>query len=533
MGKKLNFNYKVLIASAGLGNRLKGMTKNINKALISVAHKPAISYIIEKFDADIEIVIAVGYKSNLIKDYIALAYPERKITFVDVDKFEGEGSGLGYSIMKCEKHLQCPFIFSSNDTIVLEDIKPPTFNWMGQTDLEDNSQYRSIVSKNNQVKEIRAKNYKGDSKAYIGLSGIFNYKEFWHSMKSGINEGSIKIGESFGLRSLIPYDMSLFDFTWFDTGNIDQLNKTREFFSKNNNYNILEKEEEAIWFQQDNVIKFSIDKSFIKNRVARSNSLDKYIPNIISSSQNMFAYKKIEGDVFSQSPTVINLKFFLNWIEEFWHQKELNKTQEKDFFSICDKFYREKTHKRVKLFFTELERFDVEENINGIHTPKVFDLLDKVNWVSLSEGIPVRFHGDLHFENILINKNSDQPFSLLDWRQDFGGNMEYGDIYYDLAKLNHGFIISHKIIDEELFNIETNLDHIKFDFHRTQNLIECEKYFKEWVLKKGFDYSKVEILTALIFLNIAALHHYPYNKLLFYLGKSMLNKYLILGKKNK
>jgi len=30
--------YKVLIASAGLGNRLKGMTKNINKALVSVAH---------------------------------------------------------------------------------------------------------------------------------------------------------------------------------------------------------------------------------------------------------------------------------------------------------------------------------------------------------------------------------------------------------------------------------------------------------------------------------------------------------------
>ena len=53
--------------------------------------------------------------------------------------------------------------------------------------------------------------------------------------------------------------------------------------------------------------------------------------------------------------------------------------------------------------------------------------------------------------NILINKNSDQPFTLLDWRQDFGGNMEYGDIYYDLAKLNHGFIISHKIIDEKLF----------------------------------------------------------------------------------
>ena len=136
----------------------------------------------------------------------------------------------------------------------------------------------------------------------------------------------------------------------------------------------------------------------------------------------------------------------------------------------------------------------MEENINGIQTPKIFDLLDMVDWKLLSKGIPVRFHGDLHLKNILINKNSDQPFTLLDWRQDFGGNMEYGDIYYDLAKLNHGFIISHKIIDEELFNVETNLDHIRYDFHRTQNLINCEEYFKDWVVNKGFNYSKVELL---------------------------------------
>jgi len=524
MGINLNFKYKVLIASAGLGNRLKGMTKNINKALISVAHKPAISYIIEKFEKDIEIVIAVGYKSKSIKDYISIAYPDRKITFIEVDKYEGEGSGLGYSILKCKTHLQCPFIFSSNDTIVLEDIKPPTYNWMGQTDLEDNSQYRSIVASKNEVKEIRAKNYKGDSKAYIGLAGIFNYKEFWKSMEEGINEGSIEIGESFGLRSLIPHGISLFDFTWFDTGNIEKLKKTRDYFSKNNDYNILEKEEEAIWFLKDKVIKFSTDHNFIKNRVQRAESLDKFIPKVLTSNENMYAYEKVDGDVFSKFPTVTNLKYLLNWIKGFWQFKVLSKKQEKEFYKTCNSFYKDKTYKRVQLFFTTLERFDTEENINGVQTPKIFELLENVDWNFISKGTPVRFHGDLHFENILINNNSDQPFTLLDWRQDFGGNMNYGDIYYDFAKLNHGLIISHKIIDDNHFNIETNLDHIKYDFHRTQNLIGCEQYFKEWIIEQGFDYQKVEKLTALIYLNIAALHHYPYNKLLFYLGKSMLHK---------
>lgn len=526
MKDKVKSKYKVLIASAGLGNRLKGMTKNINKALVSVAHKPAISYIIEKFPVNIELVIAVGYKANSVKDYVSIAFPNRKVTFVDVDLFEGDGSGLGYSILKCEEHLQCPFIFSSNDTIVLEEIPPPNYNWMGQANLDDNSQYRSIISEKNLVKKLKAKNFQGNSKAYIGLSGILDYEAFWKAMREGINQGSVEIGESFGLKRIIDKGISTHDFTWFDTGNIDKLNHTREFFSGKNKYNILEKEEEAIWFQKDKVIKFSIDEDFIKNRVLRAKSLGNFIPEIVSSNSNMYAYKLVEGDVFSKKPSSNNLNYFLNWMKPFWKKKELDFDQKNQFNLVCEKFYKDKTYQRVKLFFTKLERFDTEEVINGVQMPKLFDLLDLVDWKMIAEGIPVRFHGDLHFENILINKNSDTPFTLLDWRQNFGGMMEYGDIYYDFAKLNHGFIISHQIVDQNLFSVNTNLDQVYFDFHRKQTLIDCEKHFEQWIISNGYNYEKVKLMTALIFLNIAALHHYPYNKLLFYLGKSMLYNHL-------
>ena len=99
---KENFDFKVVIASAGLGNRLKGMTKNINKALISVAHKPVISYIIDKIDKEIEIVIPVGYKAQFVIDFCQLAYPERKFTFVEVYIYEGEESGL-HCVMSLKK----------------------------------------------------------------------------------------------------------------------------------------------------------------------------------------------------------------------------------------------------------------------------------------------------------------------------------------------------------------------------------------------------------------------------------------------
>ena len=62
---------------------------------------------------------------------------------------------------------------------------------------------------------------------------------------------------------------------------------------------------------------------------------------------------------------------------------------------------------------------------------------------------------------------------------------------------------------------------------RSKNHKICQKIFERWILKNGYDLKKVRILTALIYLNIAGLHHYPYSLLLFALGKSMLHKEII------
>ena len=69
------------------------------------------------------------------------------------------------------------------------------------------------------------------------------------------------------------------------------------------------------------------------------------------------------------------------------------------------------------------------------------------------------------------------PFSLLDWRQNFDGVMEYGDLYYDL-KIYHGLIISHDFINKNLYNYNRELNTVYYDFHRKNTNIECEKYYK-------------------------------------------------------
>ena len=157
--------------------------------------------------------------------------------------------------------------------------------------------------------------------------------------------------------------------------------------------------------------------------------------------------------------------------------------------------------------------------------PSLASLLNRIDWKNLANGLAGRFHGDFHFENILWDAK-EKKFTLLDWRQDFGGSLEIGDVYYDLAKLLHGLIVPHDSIVKNLFSIEWKDKEISFNLHRKKALVECEQQFNMWCEKSGFSLSKVRILTALIYLNIAALHHYPYSLFLYALGKKMLKKEL-------
>lgn len=535
--------FKLLIPTAGTGSRLGNLTKNLNKSLVSVGYKPVISHILDKVDPKVPVVIALGYQGGLVREYLSLTYPERDIEFIEVTPYEGLGSGLGTSILFCEPYLQCPFIFCSCDTIILESNLPaPDQNWMGYAEVENLNQYRTVSHRNGIVQEIHEKgptsadstsepNSRTD--AYIGLAGIADYSTFWSSMKNGREEGSLETGEAFGLKALDPQSIQAIPFRWLDTGNPQSLSETREELLGDEHYNILEKEDEAIWFVGNQVVKYSQDTSFIKNRVKRSASLEGYVPLVLSSSEHMYSYAKRSGSVLSKNVTLPIFQDLLDKLLGFWKKRGLPEKEFVGFKSVCNSFYKIKTEQRVEQFFKNFQRQDRTETINGIQVPTVQKILSQVNWNSLSEGIPSRFHGDLHFENILYDPTQTN-FCFLDWRQDFGGNLEYGDLYYDLAKLNHGLIICHELIHRNLFAVDdTDPQNIRFDFHRKQILVECEKTFRDFVVKQGFDPIKVEILTSLIYLNIAALHHYPYSLLLFYLGKSGLHETLRRSRNEK
>ena len=137
-------SYRVVIPTAGIGSRLGKLTKYLNKSLVSISNRPTLCHLIEQFPKDCEFVIALGYKGNLVKEFLNMAYPDRKFLFGNVEIYEGEGSGLGLTLLSCEEYLQQSFIFLSCDTLVKGVIPEPSHNWMGYSQKEDLSKYRLL-----------------------------------------------------------------------------------------------------------------------------------------------------------------------------------------------------------------------------------------------------------------------------------------------------------------------------------------------------------------------------------------------------
>ena len=103
----------VCILTAGKGTRMGALGKILNKALHPIDGKAIITHIINKFPENAEFIVGVGFLGDQVRNYLQIAHRERNISFVEIDNFDGPGSGPGYSLLCCQSQLQKPFYFVS------------------------------------------------------------------------------------------------------------------------------------------------------------------------------------------------------------------------------------------------------------------------------------------------------------------------------------------------------------------------------------------------------------------------------------
>lgn len=506
----------VLILAAGLGSRLKDHTKSKNKALIPINNKAIISHIIEKFPDSYDIIIAVGYEKDSLIEYCKLAHCDRNLKFVNVDKWEDSKIGPGYSALKCKEYLQRPFYITTVDCLIDGEIPKLDGNWLGTYPTGFPEKYSTAkVDENSNVLEFVNKSEKGFDNAFIGLASIWDYSIFWNKLESNIND--TELVSAWYVPNIYPTLKSK-KLKWFDTGNLDDIEKTKEHF--NDNPMSLHKEIDEITYKiRNKFIKFNSDKNVTKNRILRGNILKNLIPSEFCGHNNFISYNWEDGITLYEynSINIYNkfLIFFENVIKNSrtWFNPELIKS-----------FYIDKTKSRVDLFIKKYGNNYYEDcfEINGKLYPDLKSILKNIKYDFCTNIFYESFHGDLQFDNIIFNSNIEK-FTYIDWRESFSGNTSGGDLYYDLSKLYGGCILPYNILKKEnSIKITEGSSVIRYSHDTSDQLMEFIKHYENWLINNGFDLNKVKLITGLIYLNMSPLHVDRFNKMLWFKSIEML-----------
>ncbi len=454
----------------------------------------------------------------MVKEYCKLVFPNHKFTFVEIDNIDGEGSGPGYSALKCKEYLQRPFYITTCDCIIDSPIPHLDGNWLGVQPTSYPEKYSTILVDGENIVKYSNKSVEGYDLAFIGLAGIWDYKIFWEKLEKSINNGELVSA----FESPLEYPtFKIKKLKWLDTGNLDDLNKSKQYF--NDKPLSLQKDNNEITYREGNLfIKFTPEKSILQNRIERAKILNDFIPPNFNSVSNFIYYNWKDGNTLYEMD---DLNLFRKFLNNF----------EKNLVEICNnsnkhtyEFYKLKTLKRFSKFIKKNgEKYYLHSyNINGKQYPELESFFSFINYDSFNSNPFYKlFHGDLQFDNIIYNSNENK-FTYIDWRESFGGYTPAGDVYYDLAKLYGGCIIPYdKMKDENNINYIEGEYTIKYSYEVSNNLSLFKSEFENWVIQMGFDLNRVKFITGLIFLNMSPLHDEKFSKMLWFKSIEMLYEY--------
>jgi thiamine kinase-like enzyme len=306
-------------------------------------------------------------------------------------------------------------------------------------------------------------------------------------------------------------------FDWYDVGTIDNYIKSQRIFENSVTYSIPKTNGEFLYKINNRYIKLSSDKDFINGRVKRSNELGRLVPTLLDSGKHLYSYEWIDGKtLYDYNDIDIWIKFLDFLKNNMW------KPVESDIKSICTEFYKNKTRNRLDKFLSERDKSYLNSHtINGRSVDTIESLLYDFDWKYICNGIATKlFHGDLQFDNVIYTPKN--KFYLLDWRQDFAGQ-DIGDVYYDLAKMYGGILMSYKLMkDENNFSCYVDKEMVSYNYKSEPKLDEFKSIYESWIIDNGYDLNKIKTITSLIFLNMAPLHEKEFGDLLFFKSKEML-----------
>lgn len=121
VGQKSSF-VKAVIPAAGAGSRLRPLTDDRPKGLVSVAGEPLLFHVFDTaIDAGVtEIVVVIGQRGKQIRDRFGDAFDGVPLTYVR----QPQPRGLGDAVQWATDQVDGPFLLLNGDNVFVDSIRP-------------------------------------------------------------------------------------------------------------------------------------------------------------------------------------------------------------------------------------------------------------------------------------------------------------------------------------------------------------------------------------------------------------------------
>jgi len=500
----------VVIPTAGLGSRMGELTQFLNKALLPYKGKPVLAHIIDQFPNDTNFIIPVGYKSDQIIDFCALVYPEKNIEFVHIPNYTESFTGPGYTIKQCLDNINGSFYYIPCDTYFNEGLPlehdEDTY-YVKKVDTNMNYHYTTFNVDNGRLVDYKFKEYTPDN--YYAFTGVMYIKDHIAFKNRLLSLSGPEIIYTIELNSNVNHLYS-----WIDFGNLEEYkaacNKSQKYdFTKTDEITYLCNNKVVKYWKADNIA----HKKFVKHKT----NIEVY-PSNTKQLNNWLCYDYFEGDTLYNHNNYASFPLLMQWLDnKVWIKSQV------DLRADAHDFYKVKTLDRVYKFVNKHKNLPTPTHVNDVPVKDYRYYLGNINWEMLYSDLLAGYtHGDLQFDNLIIS--TDKTFRVIDWRHEFGTNVEYGDIYYDLAKLYGGFIIDYSKIKQNSFEVREQDSKIYLDIPNINDYNFYTSQLINYIRYKRYNEYKVRLLVPIIFWNMAPLHHEPFDKFLWYLGMMMFEE---------
>ena len=347
------------------------------------------------------------------------------------------------------------------------------------------------------------------------MGGIFDYQTFWNELEKNIKDGELVC--AFENPTVFP-TLKIKKLKWLDTGNLDDLEKTKDHF-KDKPLSLKKDTSEITYKDGNTFLKFTPNKTLLNNRITRANHLNELIPNGFGHTNNFMYYKWNNGKTLYE---LDNMNIFISFLNIFKTQLETKVVGSESDLHL---FYNTKTIERMEKFIGKHGEnyFTSEHEINGIKLPSMKSIFDDFDFNKFKNNLfYTRFHGDLHFDNLIYNEY-EEKFYYIDWRDSFGNSTSSGDIYYDLSKMYGGLLIPYDLMkDEDKITYNEGSYSVNFSYPVSNNLNKFKNIYEKWVIDGGYDLNLIKQITGLIYLNMSPLHDGKFGKMLWFKSIEML-----------